>query len=68
VINDTSEPVRVSAVRSLGEWLDADPEVRGVLRQVVSNDSPKDVRDAAAQMLQSRGRFEVADGTVAGSG
>jgi HEAT repeat protein len=64
VVNDTSEQVRVSAVRSLGQWLVVDPGVSSVLQQVASQDSSQDVRDAAARILQSQRNFEVAAAAV----
>jgi len=60
-VNDSSEHVRVAAVRSLGEWLDTNPQAGRVLQQVARQDASQDVRDAATQLLQNRGGFEACD-------
>jgi len=52
--DDPSENVRVIAVKSLGEWMGASPEASRLLQQVSDQDSSKDVREVAAQVLRSR--------------
>jgi HEAT repeat protein len=52
--HDPSENVRVIAVKSLGEWMGASPEASRLLQQVSDQDSSKDVREVAAQVLRSR--------------
>ena len=58
--HDPSENVRVTAVKSLGEWMGASPEASRLLQQVSDQDSSKDVREVAAQVLRSRTIPEVA--------
>ena len=57
-LKDTSENVRGAASKSLGEWMDANPEARRVLQQVASQDVSQDVRKIANQMLHSQDGFE----------
>lgn len=64
-LKDTSENVRAAASKSLGGWMDADPEARRVLQQVASQDASQDVRKIANQMLHSQDGFEAGEAIAA---
>jgi HEAT repeat protein len=65
---DPAESVRSAAVQALGGWMEDSAEAVRLVQQVAQLDASPEVREAAAQVLNSRTTFEVAAGDGAPPG
>ena len=57
-LKDASENVRAAASKSLGEWMNTNPEAGRILQQVASQDSSPEVQNIAKEILRSSHGFE----------
>ena len=60
-LKDSSETVRVAAVRSLKEWMGTNPEAGRTLQQAASQDASQDVRNAANEVLHAPHGFDASE-------